>query len=82
MIKQPLQWWLAELDQHGNAKLIDGPHNEMAGVQRAAHLFEQLGFAKGKQHAAARVEVMPIEPNSSGINHEAVQQLQALGLRP
>jgi hypothetical protein len=37
------QFWLAEIDQHGNPTLHDGSHADRAGVEQAAYLLTRLG---------------------------------------
>ena len=32
------QFWLAEIDQYGNPRLVDGAHATRAGVEQAAYL--------------------------------------------
>lgn len=38
----PTQYWLAELDQYGNPKLIDGAHGARAGAMRALDITRRL----------------------------------------
>jgi hypothetical protein len=73
------QFWLAELDQHGNPDLIDGAHDSIEGVEQAAYLLARLGLvAHGKRFAAARVEISEVAPQAHGINEEAIDTLNAV----
>lgn len=76
------QFWLAELDQYGNAKLNDGPHSDRNGVEQAFYLIGRLGLGKGKVYACAEVILTPVEAKSHGANEEALSILNSLGLRP
>lgn len=69
------QWWLAELDVHGNPKLVDGPHGTRAGADRAAYLYARFGFALGGRYAVARVDLSAANPKSTGVNEEALRAL-------
>lgn len=77
-----VQWWLAELDQHGNPKLTDGPHDDRGGVEQAAYLLWRLGLVRGRRFACARVELGDVEAKSHGTNEEALATLNSIGLRP
>lgn len=55
------QWWLAELDIHGNPKLIDGAHYDREGAEKALVIFRRLGLIKDRRFAI--VEVMIMEPD-------------------
>ena len=73
------QWWLAELDQHGNPKLIDGSHSDRAGADQAAYIIGALGLGgTNRRFAVARVELSEVLPNSAGVNHEAVATMAPL----
>jgi hypothetical protein len=76
------QHWLAELDQYGNASLIDGPHPDRAGVEQAAYLLERLGLKKGRRFAAAHVLLSEVEAKPHDTNEDALATLNAAGLRP
>ena len=74
-----VQWWLAELDQHGNPKLSDGAHSERAGADKAMYLIKNLGLDnKGKRWAVARVELSEPRPSADGVNHDAVSACRAM----
>jgi hypothetical protein len=74
-----VQWWLAELDQHGNPKLSDGAHSERAGADKAMYLIKNLGLDnKGKRWAVARVELSEPQPSADGVNHDAVSACRAM----
>ena len=71
-----VQWWLAELDQHGNAKLVDGQHDNRSGADKAMYLINALGLSKeSKRYAVARVELFTPKPSADGVNHEAIDDL-------
>ncbi|WP_192246157.1 hypothetical protein [Mesorhizobium silamurunense] len=76
------QFWLAELDQYGNAKLTDGPHSDRAGVEQASYLMQRLGLDRGKKYACAEVILTEVEAKSHGANEEALSALNSTGLRP
>lgn len=73
-----VQWWLAELDQYGNPKLIDGAHSTPAAVNKAAYLIKSLhlGYAD-RRFAVARVELTECIPSDNGVNHAAIAQLNS-----
>ncbi|MEM5384181.1 hypothetical protein VSR68_11385 [Paraburkholderia phymatum] len=73
-----VQWWLAELDMHGNPTLVDGSHSERAGADKAAYLYQQLGIAKGRRFAVARVELSEPTPSNKGVNQEALAACQGM----
>ncbi|RQS39742.1 hypothetical protein DIE01_16120 [Burkholderia sp. Bp8990] len=74
-----VQWWLAELDQHGNPKLSDGAHSERAGADKAMYLIQNLGLNKnGKRWAVARVELSEPQPSAKGVNMDAVASCRAM----
>jgi hypothetical protein len=70
-IRSP-QYWLAELDQYDNPKLVDGSHDDRAGADKAMYLFNGLGFSKGKRYAVAKIELSEPQPRGSDVNHEAL----------
>jgi hypothetical protein len=55
------QYWLAELDVHGNPTLVDGAHDAVSGVHRAMELYKALGFAKNRKFAIAKVYLEKID---------------------
>jgi hypothetical protein len=70
------QWWLAELDQHGNAKLVDGPHGDAEGANQAAFLIDALHLGKpNRNFAVAEVRLSGCVPSSKGVNHKAIATL-------
>lgn len=76
------QFWLAEIDQHGNPTLCDGSHDDRAGVEKAAYLFNRLGFAKGRRFACAEVILTEVEAKSHDANKDALKTLNSIGLKP
>lgn len=76
------QFWLAELDQYGNPKLVDGSHERREGVEQASYLFARLGLGKGKSYACAEVILTSVEAKPHGSNEDALDTLNSIGLRP
>lgn len=78
-----VQWWLAELDQHGNPRLCDGAHSEKLGAEKARYLYKRLGLDRcGQRYAIARVELWPAEAKPQPVEEEAIASLNSIGLRP
>ena len=72
------QWWLAELDQYGNPKLIDGAHSDRQGADQAFYLFQRLGFAKpGRRLAVTHVQISEPIANSDGVNEGAIDTINS-----
>lgn len=76
------QWWLAELDMHGNPELIDGAHSVRAGAEEALTLMQRLGLAKDRHFAIAHVRLTEPTGEHGQINEEAIATLNAIGLLP
>ncbi|BCH33170.1 hypothetical protein MesoLjLc_51000 [Mesorhizobium sp. L-8-10] len=76
------QFWLAELDQYGNPKLVDGSHETREGVEQAAYLFSRLGLGNDKRYACAEVHLTEVTAKAHGANEEALNTLNSIGLRP
>lgn len=76
------QFWLGEQDQYGTARHVDGPHNDRAGVEKAAYLFDALGLTKARKLVCMEVIVTEVKPSADGVNMEALGQCQEMGLRP
>ncbi len=76
------QWWLAELDMHGNPELTDGAHSVRAGAEKAFTLMQRLGLAKDRHFAIAEVRLTEPTGEHGQINEEAIATLNAIGLRP
>jgi hypothetical protein len=73
-----IQYWLAELDQYGNPKLIDGAHSTPQGPAQAAYLIEAMGLgARDRKFAIAKVELSRCVPSAAGVNLEAVRTINA-----
>lgn len=66
-----VDWWLGELDQHGNPELIDGPHADVPGVEQALWLIENLGMRRGRNLVGLRIEQFEVKPVAHNVNHEA-----------
>lgn len=75
--EQTPQFWLAELDPHGNPRLLDGAHRTREGVEKAAYLHMRLGLQKGLTFACAEVHITPVEAAPHGANEEALSILSA-----
>ncbi len=75
-----VQFWLAELDQHGNPKLIDGAHSNAEGANRAAYLIKamNLGGNQPRNFAVARVELSECVPTAAGVNLEAIRTINMM----
>lgn len=70
------QYWLAELDQYDNPKLIDGSHDTPDGCNRAAYLITAMRLgAPNRRFAVAKVELSKCVPSGKGVNHEAVRTI-------
>jgi hypothetical protein len=69
------QYWLAELDQYGNPKLIDGSHSSPEGANRAAYLLTALRLRSYGVFAVAKVELAECVPSSKGVDHESVEKV-------
>lgn len=68
------QYWLAELDQHGNPTLVDGAHDKPSGVETAMYLFKRLGLAKPKQkYGMAKVVITDVEAKSHGAHEGSIE---------
>ena len=69
------QYWLAELDQYGNPKLIDGAHSNKDGAEHALELYKQLGGCNnGTKYAIAHVTLS--EPTGHFVDPETVKMLE------
>ena len=76
------QWWLAEMDQYGSAKLCDGPHLKRDGAEKAATLIRRLGLHRGRKFAVAEVRLTDLTGTHSPVDETAIDTLNAIGLRP
>ncbi len=76
------QWWLAELNRYGNARLADGPHKARLGAEQALYLLRRLGMVGERQFAIAEVRLTPPTGEHAPANEEAIATLNAMGLRP
>lgn len=71
-----VQYWLAELDQHGNPTLIDGMHSEPEGANHAAYLIQAMHLGKpNRRFAVARVDLSPCIPSAKGANRGAIKAI-------
>lgn len=73
-----VQFWLAELDSHGNPELIDGPHGGRSGAEEALTLRNRLPMLSTEGRSFAIAEVHLSEP--TGL-HDPLNEgaLKALG---
>lgn len=80
----PNQYYLGKLTRHGGiASLDDGPHDEEQGAHEAYYLLQRLGLLKkDAEYAVVRCEISAPRPDSSGVNEEALNTLNSIGLRP
>ncbi|HEY6020194.1 MAG TPA: hypothetical protein VIY48_09915 [Candidatus Paceibacterota bacterium] len=76
------QWWLAELNRYGNAKLCDGPHADRDGAEKAMTLRIRLGLSGERKFAIAEVRLTEPTGRHSAVNEEAIGTLKAIVLRP
>jgi hypothetical protein len=76
------QFWLAELDRHGNPTLTDGAHGTRAGAEKAAKIIGRLGLSEGKRFAVAEVRLSELTGECGPLNEEAIATLNSIGLRP
>jgi len=83
MAETVVQWWLAELDKLGNPRLCDGPHLEMAAVEKALYLYRRMGLRDGdaKTYGAVRLEVFDVTPKAHGANEDAIATLKHPAIR-
>lgn len=73
-----VQYWLAELDQYGNPKLIDGAHSSAQGANQAAYLINAMRLGEpNRRFAVARVELRECTPSAAGVNLETVRTINA-----
>ena len=78
------QWWLAKLDQYGNVReMVDGSHNDAAGAHQAYYLHQRFGFVKpGVRYAVVECRLHEPVPDRTGVNEDALQTLNGIGLKP
>lgn len=75
------QYWLVELDQHGNPVLKDGAHPDRTGVESALYILTALGFNRGAKYACAEIALTDVEAIAHDTNHDAIEVLSSIGLR-
>ena len=70
------QYWLAELDQYDNPKLIDGAHSNPQECNKAAYLISAMRLGQpNRRFAVAKVELSECIPSAAGVNLEAVRTI-------
>ncbi|VVD74257.1 hypothetical protein PHO31112_00748 [Pandoraea horticolens] len=67
-----VQWWLADIDMHGNPTLSDGAHSDRAGADKAAYLHAALGLKHDRKFAVARVELFEPKPSANALKLAAL----------
>lgn len=76
------QFWLAELDKHGNPKLVDGAHSDRAGAEEALTLFTSmscLGLStEGRRYAIAEVNLSEPTGEHKPANQDAIDILNSI----
>lgn len=73
------QYWLAEIDQHGNPKLVDGSHDSPEGCNQAAFLIQGIGLGKpARKFAVAKIELSECVQSGANVNHEAVESCRKM----
>jgi len=73
------QYWLAELDVHGNPTLTDGAHDDTDGANEALYLYKRLGFYKEDvRYAIAKIEIMDVEDKAFKINEDAAESCKEM----
>ena len=77
MAKTETQFWLAELDQYGNAKLLDGPHTDADGAEQALTILRKLNceITEGRIFAIAEVHLSTPTGDHTPINQKAIDIL-------
>lgn len=70
------EFWLGEHGRPGiPLALMDGPHDDRAGVERAAYLIPALGLGKpSRPFVCVEAIVTPVTPSAEGVDHGAVAQ--------
>jgi hypothetical protein len=57
-----VNWWLAEVGDYGYAHtLIDGPHSDREGVERALEVFRIMRLERGRKFCCVRLEETEIQ---------------------
>ncbi|TPB50922.1 hypothetical protein DXE01_23195 [Vibrio parahaemolyticus] len=71
------QYWLAELDQHGNPTLIDGAHSDRNGAEEALVLRKRLPMisTEGRRFAIAQVNLSEPTGQHGELNEDALKAL-------
>ena len=73
-VKNKPQYWLAEIDQHGNPSLVDGPHSRPLGVETAMYLFKRLGLVRrGQKFGMAKITITDVEAKSHGAHEGSIE---------
>jgi hypothetical protein len=73
VVTQRVDWWLAEINQHGYVSdLCDGPHSDRAGVEKALYLFRGMGLERDRRFCCVRVEQSEVVAVAHDVNHEAL----------
>lgn len=77
MAEQQTQYWLAELDKHGNSTLIDGPHDDRSGAEEALTLMQKLNCIStdGREFAIGKLVLTPPTGEHGPVNESAIDTL-------
>lgn len=77
-----IQWWLAELNEHGIPSLHDGPHTTRAGAEEARTILKRLGFvSKDRKFAVAEVRLSKPTGKHGPLDEKAIKRLNKMGLK-
>lgn len=75
-----VQWWVADLDRHGNPTLTDGAHGSREGCEKALYLMKRLGLRPDQKRAICRVEIYPPVAKPHDANENALRALNGIGI--
>jgi hypothetical protein len=77
--KLGVQYWLVELDKHGNPTLVDGSHETAEGANQAAYLIRSMRLGpQDRTFAVAKIELTECVPSSKGVNHDAIRTINEM----
>lgn len=73
------QFWLAEIDMHGNPKLIDGAHSTRGGAEKAKALFDGLGLSGAREFAVAEIRLSEFTGEHEPVDQSAIDAINNCG---
>jgi len=76
-----VQWWVADIDRHGNPLLEDGAHSNREGCEKALYIMRRLGLRPHQKRAICRVEIYPPEAKAHDADESALTILNSIGLK-